>query len=447
MKKLPIIFYFTFFVFHFSFAQQGESVSNSINGQYLLSEWIITHWVNGAWQNAWRYSYTYDGNNNKATATEQDWADQQWLNQFLYIYSYDAGNRPTEIIYQKWEEILWINDDKKTYTYNVNGNILTECDYTWPSSLSDWLLIIQKDYTYDDHQNVIEWLIKAYSGGSLIPKYKMTYSYDGSDNMVESFYFTSEDGIDWNNNSRYTGLYDEKNNLIESLSQQWDGSGWVDEFRSLFVYDDQKRQTQETIKYWDGGSWVNVNQYKYSYDGYGNKTEHIKQNWGASDWINYERYTYEFSGSSQPVVKTYYLWDGLEWYYFNIETNTYDEYQNMIQTLYQDWQNQTWADQRLDHFSYIYSNGISENTESAITVWPNPGRGIYNLKFTIYNLESDRVEVEVMDMCGNEVEIHDPECQLLTANCQLDISHFPAGIYFIRINLENQLIVKKLVKL
>ncbi|KAF0198911.1 MAG: hypothetical protein FD166_902 [Bacteroidetes bacterium] len=443
MKKLLIILHFSFCIFRFAFGQQIESVGNSMNGQSLLSEWIITNWVNEAWQNAWRYAYTYDGNNNLATATEQDWADQQWLNQSLYTYSYDAGNRPAEIICQKWEEILWINDDKETYTYNVNGNVLTKCDYTWSSSLSDWLLIIQKDYIYDDHQNVIEWLIRAYSGGSLIPKFKMTYSYDGSDNMVESFYFTSGDGIVWNNNSRYTGLYDEKNNLIESLSQQWDGSGWVDEFRILYLYDDQNRQTQETNKYWDGSAWVNVNQYKNSYDEYGNKTEHIKQNWGESDWINYERYTFEFSGSSQLVCRTYYLWDGLEWYYFNIGTNTFDEFQNMIQTLYQDWENQTWVNQRLDHFSYIFSNSIAENTESDLLVWPNPTTGHFKVQSSKRNVEFE--STELVDVYGKVVEMRNQEPG--TCNLEPDISHLPAGIYIIRISLDNQTIVKKIVKL
>jgi len=37
--------------------------------------------------------------------------------------------------------------------------------------------------------------------------------------------------------------------------------------------------------------------------------------------------------------------------------------------------------------------------------------------------------------------------QLNNETLELDISHLPPGIYFIRIHLENQTIVKKIVKL
>ena len=70
---------------------------------------------------------------------------------------------------------------------------------------------------------------------------------------------------------------------------------------------------------------------------------------------------------------------------------------------------------------------------------------IYNLQFTIYNLGSAGVEVEVVDLYGKVLETRNPEPG--TSKLELDISNYPAGIYFIRINLENQTIVKKIIKL
>jgi hypothetical protein len=80
-----------------------------------------------------------------------------------------------------------------------------------------------------------------------------------------------------------------------------------------------------------------------------------------------------------------------------------------------------------------------------VEVFPNPTTG----QFKVQNAKG-KVEfqsLEFTDIYGNLLEIRDQDCQLPTANCQLDISRLPAGIYFIRISLENQTIVKKIIKL
>jgi len=94
--------------------------------------------------------------------------------------------------------------------------------------------------------------------------------------------------------------------------------------------------------------------------------------------------------------------------------------------------------------------GMEAGKRGGLEVFPNPGRGIYNLQFTNYNLQS--VKVEVVDLFGKPVKIS-PLHRLGEGpgvgaeSLELDISYLPAGIYFIRIHLENQIIVKKVIKL
>ena len=96
--------------------------------------------------------------------------------------------------------------------------------------------------------------------------------------------------------------------------------------------------------------------------------------------------------------------------------------------------------------------------QGSVEVWPNPGRGIYSLQFTIYNLES--VRVEVVDLYGKVLETWNhgtmepgtwnPEPGTWNAKpgtLELDITGYPAGIYFIRIISGNGQIVKKIIKL
>jgi hypothetical protein len=79
----------------------------------------------------------------------------------------------------------------------------------------------------------------------------------------------------------------------------------------------------------------------------------------------------------------------------------------------------------------------------SVEVFPNPGRGIYSLQLTNYNLQS--VRIEIVDLYGKV--LYSRNLEPVTRNPQLDISNLPPGIYFIRIHLENQTIVKKIIKI
>ena len=421
-----------------SFAQYSCINSSTVRNGYLLTEWLVTYWKGNEWENAWKYSYTYDGNKNLIATIEQDWVDNTWVNQFNYLYTYDGNNRVVETLYRKWEEENWLNDDKQTLAYDAYGNILCESKYTWLSSLSDWLLILQKDYQFDAAQNLTEWKIMAYSGGSMIDRYKMIYHYDVSNNMIESIYTISNDGIIWENNGRYLGQYDQNNNLIESLSQNWTDSAWADEFKMTYGYDANNRQIRETIEYFDSSAWVNINQYLYAYDDSGNKTEHIKQNGGGSAWVNYERYTYEFTGSNDLLVKTYYLWDGAAWEYFNIEENKYDEHENMVQTLFRDWVSGTWSDKRLDHFSYFNLTGVVWVHDNNPIVFPNPTSGRIEIRMP---KPAQSCTLNVYDLSGRFIR----EATILGTG-EADISGLTPAVYIIRINTSQHDYLQKIIK-
>jgi len=92
---------------------------------------------------------------------------------------------------------------------------------------------------------------------------------------------------------------------------------------------------------------------------------------------------------------------------------------------------------------YGLINGVDEMDDVGFEVYPNPTRGVVGIQSLVVGQRS--VVVKITDLYGNVLAI--TPCQLKAANCQLDISHLPAGVYFLRINLENRMIVKKIVKL
>ena len=80
-----------------------------------------------------------------------------------------------------------------------------------------------------------------------------------------------------------------------------------------------------------------------------------------------------------------------------------------------------------------------ESTSNEITLFPNPTTG----QFTIENGQLKIENIEVYDMLGKKQAIFN--CQLSAVN-SIDISHLPAGVYFVRIQTETSIEIRKVVK-
>ncbi|MDX9906533.1 MAG: YCF48-related protein [Bacteroidales bacterium] len=92
--------------------------------------------------------------------------------------------------------------------------------------------------------------------------------------------------------------------------------------------------------------------------------------------------------------------------------------------------------------------------EENVDVWPNPTRGVISLRSLVFCQRSAvggqrSVMIEIVNYCGkvlksyNNISIQ----QLNNGAVEFEINDLPSGMYFIRINLENQMIVKKIIKL
>ncbi|MHC1776096.1 MAG: T9SS type A sorting domain-containing protein [Lentimicrobium sp.] len=92
----------------------------------------------------------------------------------------------------------------------------------------------------------------------------------------------------------------------------------------------------------------------------------------------------------------------------------------------------------------LLSFGVSDDMLPEIGLSPNPTRGVVSLQLAVGNRQS--AVIEIADIFGKILEYSTlkysyPETQ------NLDITHLPAGIYFVRVSFDNQMIVKKVIKL
>jgi hypothetical protein len=84
--------------------------------------------------------------------------------------------------------------------------------------------------------------------------------------------------------------------------------------------------------------------------------------------------------------------------------------------------------------------GITDISTSSISVYPNPTSGELTVS-SEYNVLS----IEVFDMMGKKVRANNYSPQLGVVST-LNLDHLPAGTYFLKIEIENGMVVKKVIK-
>lgn len=82
-----------------------------------------------------------------------------------------------------------------------------------------------------------------------------------------------------------------------------------------------------------------------------------------------------------------------------------------------------------------------------VKLFPNPTTGIFQISSSGHskNINNPIRILEVVDLLGNIMEIHNPLPGIRTLD--MDISNYPPGIYVVRINAGNEMTVRKIVKL
>ncbi|MDD2387711.1 MAG: T9SS type A sorting domain-containing protein, partial [Bacteroidales bacterium] len=75
---------------------------------------------------------------------------------------------------------------------------------------------------------------------------------------------------------------------------------------------------------------------------------------------------------------------------------------------------------------------VPENIANKISITPNPTNGLINISGQGIN------NITIFDNIGKEL--------ISTKNTNIDLSKYPAGMYFVKISANNEIITKKLIK-
>jgi len=258
-----------------------------LDNKFLLIEYLHQDWDGSSWENYWKNTYTYDGNNYMIEELYEKWSNSSWVNGSKYTYTYDGDNNLIKRLWLSWNDSYWDNFFNSIYTYNGNYYLIEEIFQFWDDF--SWIDYWKWTYTYDGNNNMIERLWQDWENAEWVNFLKIAYSYNGNNNMIEELKMRWEDS-DWVNSEKNTYTYDGNNNKIEELDQDWDGSNWVDRWKATYTYDGNNNMVEEFVP--GDGSMMFKN--LFTYDGDNNLIEGLYTFWDGSSWANDEKSTYTY---------------------------------------------------------------------------------------------------------------------------------------------------------
>ena len=413
------------------------------NGNLLL--WIFYEWNYET--NNWRYpskcEYTYDNNGNRTMLIHYWWNNEtnNWEEgDYKYEWTYDnKGNLILEIYYCR---TTCDHDSKREYEYDNNGNCTLQIYYWWDNATNNWRERFKEEYTYDNKNNLI---LEIYYGWNYETNnwenpFAWGYTYDNSSNRIKMIICR------WNNETnnweeskvQFEWTYDNKDNLILEIEYGYSTDPYYN-IKKEYKYDNKNNLILNICYRWNDepNNWEEgIYKYEWMYDNKGNLILEIYY------WWDNETYNWREENKSESEYDLTYsitdlIFDFDDWYEL-LMINTMNNMITKIIFL-------TFPIGDSSTCSFYWSSkeiGISETTKdnSSIKVYPNPTTG----ELTIDNGQLKINNVEIFDIYGKLLSFH----HLITSSSHhlINISHFPTGVYFVKIRTEAGEIVRKIVK-
>ncbi len=370
-----------------------------------------------SWELVQKIGYKFDDNGNIFSLTTSYLSSPNvWVlnskTENKYILNNAGDYKLTEEVTftRNTSENKWVNSTMYTFTYDTSETVLAlEVMSVWYAD--NWLNIDQDEYFYNN-EKISSKISSAlnYSNGLMEQKSKWDYFWDSPFVEIEYYYDADED--EWVNEYKY--VYDYKTwsgSLIQVTKETgftWDTTDWKPDYQDVYKYDDKGNRTTASYFEWqeNPGVWYVYLKDEFVFD-------------YAFDFQDDLIVPYNYADSAEETVFT-----------FNNMIIGYLEYEYI---------NQIWVDSYKTLFYYSeHSNPLSvedNKLADAVRVYPNPVTDIL-----IIDSNMPLKGVEIYSILGKKI------MDVRTDFTSIPVSNFSNGIYIIKIQSDNGVLIKKIIK-
>lgn len=380
----------------------------------------------------------------------------RWDTTGIEIYhAYNGNLEPTDLTYKFYKGAgEYENYFRWTEFYNISGQKDSAILYVWDSTLFSWITDEKFTYHYTPSGKLLEerYFIdgtKIFLPAGEVLYYKKHNYYDLNDSLLadvryqlDAPSFTNLIAADSNAYTRNVQGNVETQTSINLLIQQKE--------RYIFQYDGNNNRISRRYEKYDENSsqWRNYQRISYTFNPSNKETSNLWESWDGSNWQNMSKQETAYNVNENPILSTGYDWNLLNnnWDIESIQKMKYIPTGEIasFSYIYTEDNGQTWEkdDSLVFYYDYIPEGIFSRDKNyPEISVFPNPTTG----RFTIQNIVGDQTKsFEVYTIHGDL--IIKKEISKMDKRIELDISNYPNGIYFLKVNSSESIFQNKLIK-
>jgi hypothetical protein len=376
-----------------------ELTTYTYDSEQRLIKRIFQIWNNGNWENSEQNYYEFDTYGNETISLYYFWQGS-WVPAWgtKHIYTYE-NNKMIEDLSQEWDQILttWVNASKYIYTYDVNGYRTEHVYQYWESTMGVWISAFKDNYLV------------------------------GASGIVNEVIMQEWDDLNstWVNYLKNTNI----------VWHQWNGDFYSSDLENM------------TVLLWTNGIWENYYRLACAWEANGSYEE-TQQQYSNGNWINTQRIINAFDDHGNFILFTYEFWTNNNWvidmgsqYLLTYNGN------DMTQRITQEWDHfmNEWVNYYKEEYSdFFQTQGMIDNpyTLNGIHLYPNPSTGIIRLEPD--TPDAGNIAVEIMNTNGqviytNQFQISGKEM------IEIDLTGCAKGIYFVKLQLERETSIGKLI--
>jgi len=366
-----------------------------------LDDLILQNWITNQWVDYFKEEYTYNANERVMTEIDYYKNGSVWDPFDKYEYAYNSSLNVSELIIYEWNTTLWAQVGKIEYVYNA-GKLTTLLIYEWNNP--QWVLLGKIDNTYDGNGNLTVEIVSIMNASLWVAYEKYEHTYVNNNRTVLTAFEWNFVNSEWDNNWKDEYTYNGSGKLLIEIDSYWDNPQWIQYDKFDYTRDTNENTIREIKYVWNttGNQWEENWKYEYAYDMAHDSSDLIVPSWYFGE--------YDYTFNNMVTVEIFYNFIDPDWVDSEKSTYNYSDYESTL-------------------------NVDDEILSKSISFYPNPVSDILTI-----DSEITLTKVEFYSTLGKKVkEINSDFKSIRTDNLS-------NGFYIVRIQSENGLATKKLIK-
>lgn len=391
------------------------------------------------WSSFFRYTSTYDGQQNLKTRTAQQWVNNAWKNITKYTYDYNGSNLQTEVIYQTSNSSnTWVNTGRIENSYN--GSLQTQSiSYSWLSN--SWEPQSKQDFLYNATNELTQHIFYTMVNSTWEGQERRQYQY--AFGQVSSLIISVNDNNgNWLLTTRTLNAINGSvtpPRIVSSALQKRDlvNSAWADSLKSTYLYTNnlltslEKEKYNPTLSIWNG---LSLSNYAYGANNLLEDEKNFVTNGVSTVWMNSSRRILTYNNNNLNDKIVHYVNDNNNgWAISGQDTYAYNSNDSLVYRLNEAYTNSNFEPR--NQYFYYYQNvvvGLSDvnNLFESASLFPNPSTG--KIKIKTNETISGMHEASVFTVSGQKVwsQLNTQPIQ----DCLFDLEALPNGHYIFQIS-------------